>query len=113
MYLTTNRNLSDYFAKCFKRCFREKLTVAMGFLSYKHKFREKVLQHHLILHITASTTSFHPWQGLSLELSLRDMWVAGQQASLKRNLCTTEQHKHISLCFPPNSSKKVLCYFMR
>ena len=70
MYLTTNRNLSDYFAKCFKRCFREKLTVAMGFLSYKHKFREKVLQHHLILHITASTTSFHPWQGLSLELSL-------------------------------------------
>ena len=31
MYLTTNRNLSDYFAKCFKRCFREKLTVAMGF----------------------------------------------------------------------------------
>lgn len=56
MYLIMNKNFSDYFAKCFKCCLREKLTVTMGFLSYKHKFREKVPQHHLILHITASTT---------------------------------------------------------
>lgn len=77
MYLIMN-NFSDYFAKCFKCCLREKLTVTMGFLSYKHKFREKVPRHHLILHITALTILSIPGRVTRIVL---ERYVGGRAAS--------------------------------
>lgn len=80
MYLTTNRNLSDYFAKCFKHCLREKLTVAMGFLSYKYiSSGEKVPQHHLHTHYYFD--HFFPSLAGSVTRIVLERYVGGRAAS--------------------------------
>lgn len=80
MYLNTNRNLSDYFAKCFKHCLREKLTVAMGFLPTNTSSQRKGSSASLAITHYYFTTSFPSLAGsVTLELSLR--YVGGRAAS--------------------------------
>ena len=105
MYLIANGSISDYSAKLPYCSLREKLTIVMvlsptNTSSEKSSSASPEITYHYFDH-------FYPYLARSaITRIVFERYVGGrQQANLKRNLCTTEKHKHISLSFFPSSSR--------
>lgn len=105
MYLTANGSISDYFAKLSYCRLREKLSIVTVFsptntVPKKSSSASPEITHYYFDH-------FYPSLARStITRIVFERYVGGrQQANHKRNLCTTEQRKHISLPFFPSSSR--------